>query len=323
MKTHNAGAEVQTTPRDFFLWFGAMAAFYGAVISFVTLLFEYIDYLFPDPLAYGGDLYAGSVRFAMASLIVLAPIALGLIYFIRRSTLEDHKRQFVSVRRWAILLTLFIAGATIVIDLITLINTFLGGELTSRFLLQVAVILLVAGGVFLYFLAELRGYWFRHPRRALAVSAAAALAALAAVVSGFFIIGTPEDMRMMRYDQQKVQDLQTLQYEITNYYQMKRELPESLAELSDPLAGAYIPRDPQGDGYRYEKESELSFTLCATFNRPSPDFAGRGDYPKREVSMPRPGYAEDTWEHQAGETCFTRTIDPERYPPFQRTLEAR
>jgi hypothetical protein len=57
------------------------------------------------------------------------------------------------------MLTLFIAALTGLIDLITLINTFLGGEITTRFGLKVAIVLLIAIGVFLHFLADLKGYW--------------------------------------------------------------------------------------------------------------------------------------------------------------------
>jgi len=311
--------EPKTTPRDFFLWLGAIAAFYGSVISFLTLLFEYINRTHPDPLAYFADPYASTVRLAMATLVVLAPVTVALVYLIRRTIMEDRSREHLWVRRWAIMLTLFIAGATVAVDLITLLTTFLGGEITVRFVLKVAVVLLVAVLVFLHFLAELRGYWFREPRRAHVVAGAALVLALLTVLAGFVIVGTPSEMRMSRFDQQKVQDLQTLQYEIANYYQLKRELPDSLAELADPFTTYGLPADPQGGAYRYEKTGDLSFRLCATFNRESEDLAGQGGY-GHSMARPMMGGIEETWQHGAGETCFTRTIDPERYPPAPKPL---
>ncbi|HEX8591427.1 MAG TPA: DUF5671 domain-containing protein [Candidatus Paceibacterota bacterium] len=304
----------KTTPRDFFLWLAAMASFYWAVIAFVTLLSEYINYTYPDPLAYYADPYSGAMRFSMASLIVLSPLAVALIYLIRRTVLKDSSKERTWVRRWAIMLTLFVAGATVAVDLITLLTTFLGGELTTRFLLKVLVILLVALGVFLHFVAEMRGYWFKHPRRAHLVAGAALLLVLLTVAAGFFIVGSPRDMRMMRYDQQKVGDLQSLQYQIVTFYQQKQELPETLAEIVDPLTGFVIPQDPQGGAYRYERVSSESFKLCASFNHESRDVSGRGAY-HDSVAMPAGMNPEDNWRHGAGESCFDRTIDPERYPP--------
>ncbi len=60
----------KTGPKDFFLWLGVLVALYGGISLFITLIFEYANYLFPDPLAYTGDPYSGAVRFAMSGLIV-------------------------------------------------------------------------------------------------------------------------------------------------------------------------------------------------------------------------------------------------------------
>jgi hypothetical protein len=40
--------------------------------------------------------------------------------------------------------------------------------------------------------------------------------------------------------------------------------------------------------------------------------SGKGSY---EAIMP---YAVDSWKHDAGRTCFTRTIDPEKYPKIKQ-----
>ena len=122
--------KAKATPKDFFLWAGAMAALYGAVIAFIGLLFDYINYALPDALAYyyGGNPYQGSVAYEMASLIVLAPLCLILMRVIRREIARDPSRNEIWVRRWALFLTLFVAGATIAIDLIVLLTTFFRGE---------------------------------------------------------------------------------------------------------------------------------------------------------------------------------------------------
>jgi hypothetical protein len=316
-------ASSKAGPKDFFLFAGAMIALYGSVVSFITLSFEYINRAFPDKLAGYADPYAGSVRFAMAALIVFAPLTLTLFRLIRSSIAADPERAGTWVRRWALVFTLFIAGLTIAIDLITLINAFLGGELTTRFLLKAAIVLLVAGAIFLHFLADLKGYWIQEVRKANMIGVAAGALALFAVVAGFLVIGTPGEMRMARYDAQKVGDLQTIQWQVVNYWQQKQELPATLSDLADPLSGMTIPVDPETAApYRYEVTGANSFTLCATFNVESQDLSGQGSYPARDISMSYGfvGEMDQNWWHGAGETCFTRTIDPERYPPFPKTL---
>lgn len=311
----------KVTPKDFFLWLGVIVAVYGGSISLITLLFEYINHLFPDPLAYYGDPYSGVVRFSMASVIVLIPLGLGLAYLIRKSIIEEPGKAQIWVRRWALVLTLFIAAATVAVDLITLINTFLGGEITTRFLLKVLVVFFVAGGIFLHFFADLKGYWFKYPKRAHLVSGSILTMTIAVVAAGFVIIGSPTDQRLYRFDEQKVSDLQSIQYQVVNYYQQKEEVPESLGELADPISSYMVPTDPQTKApYRYEKNGTLSFTLCATFNKESRDLSGKGSYPERDVAYPSMGGGiDENWKHGVGETCFARTIDPERYPLFEKS----
>src|SRR3989338_10747565 len=90
----------KVTPKDFFLWAGAMVALYGSVISFIALLFEYINHSFPDPLDYYVDPYSGSIRFAMASLIVLVPVTILLMRFIRSDIARESIKSELWVRRW-------------------------------------------------------------------------------------------------------------------------------------------------------------------------------------------------------------------------------
>src|SRR4029077_5474016 len=57
----------KVTPKDFFLWAGAMIALYSSVFAFIALLFQYINYAYPDPLAYSYvDPFSGGIRIAMA-----------------------------------------------------------------------------------------------------------------------------------------------------------------------------------------------------------------------------------------------------------------
>lgn len=310
----------KTTPKDFFLWLGALIALYGSVTSFITLLFEYINNAYPDPLAYFGDPYGGAVRTSMAMLIVLVPATIILFRLIRGSIDTEPSKAGIWVRRWALVLTLFIAGTAVVIDLITIINTFLGGEISIRFFLKSAVVLLVAVGVFLHFLADVKGYWIVHGKKANLIGVGVGILALISVVSGFFIIGTPGEVRALRFDAQKVSDLQNIQYQIVYYWQTKETLPSQLSELADPLSGSIVPVDPEtGAEYRYERTSDASFKLCATFGKPTPDTAGMGQYPGRDIAVTSWGpQMDENWIHGEGEHCYERTIDPERYPPFEK-----
>lgn len=310
----------RTTPKDFFLWAGAMISLYWTVVAFIFLVFNYIDFVFPNVLAYRVDPYQGGMPYEMASILVLVPVYLALMYLIRRDIRHDASRKEVWVRRWAIILTLFVAGATIVADIITLLTAFFSGEeLTTAFLLKVVAVLLVAAAGFLYFTLDLRGYWDVVLSRTRVASAVLAVVALIAIVAGFFIVGTPQAARLMRLDSQRVSDLQSIQWQVVSYWQSKEKLPTTLAMLADPISGYQIPVDPASSApYEYTTSSALSFQLCATFNRVGENSVNGYVTSPEPASIGSKG-TSDSWSHEAGHVCFTRTIDPELYPPFPKT----
>lgn len=313
----------KVTPKDFFLWVGAMIALYVSVFSLISLLFDYINYAYPDALNSYIDPYSGSMRYEIASLIVLFPVFLLLMRFIRNDIVRNAFKKDLWIRRWALYVTVFVAGATVLVDLITLINYFLGGDLTTRFILKVLIVLLVAGGGFLHFLADIWGYWVIFPKRANAVGWGAGTVVLLSVIAGFFIMGTPGQIRMYRFDDQKVSDLQNIQWQIVNYWQQKEKLPAGLKDLNDPISGFMVPVDPQSTAeYGYESTGKLSFKLCANFNAPSQENSATVArmYPVPAGAKGGLGLEQSTWQHATGQVCFDRTIDPELYPPFKKSL---
>ena len=312
------------TAKDFFLWAGAIVAFYWSVIAFILLTFDYINYAFPNTLAYYPvDPYQSGISYEMASVIVLLPIYMLLMWLIHKDIANDPSRKEIWVRRWALILTLFVAGVAIAVDLIMLLTTFLNGEaLTIAFLLKVLIIFLIAAGVFMHFIADLKGYWDTFPERRNWVRIGVAVLAVATIVAGFFIVGTPAQARLARFDAEKVSDLQDIQYRVTSYYQAKQKLPAKLDELANALNNGPLPTNPQtGETYVYQATGTLTFKLCAVFNTESRGnqtlpFQTRAIAPE---AMPIGGKTGvlDNWQHNAGEVCFDRTIDSSFYPPLK------
>jgi hypothetical protein len=325
----------RTTPKDFFLWAGAMISLYWSVVAFIFLIFDYINFAMPNPLSYyPADPYQSSIPYDMASIIVLFPIYLALMWIIRRDIAKDPTRSEVWIRRWALIFTLFVAGVTAAVDLIVLLTTFLRGEeLTLAFLLKVLVVLLVSAGAFMHFIADMWGYWTQYPSRKHLVGIGVSILAVVSIIAGFFIVGTPQQARLYRFDDQKVSDLQNIQYQVVSYYQQKQKLPATLADLADPISNTNTPTDPQS-GAQYEYAAAPSvlppdpitgkpypapapqFELCAQFNKPTRTNRGL----QNEVSSPvmPTSYGlkgSDNWQHAGGKVCFDRTIDPQRYPP--------
>ncbi len=307
------------SPKYVFLWLAAMITLYISIGSSAVLLFNYIDILFPDKLVAGYyDPYSGAVRFAIASLVVVFPLYLLLMRMVHRDIRADAERAELGVRKWLVYLTIFAAAAFLAGALIALINTFLNGEITTRFLLKLIVVFVLAGSTFWYYIEELRGVWQTNEQRSKYVGMGTAILVLVAIVSGFFLIGTPGDARAYRFDERRVQDLESLQYQLVDYYRAKREVPVSLDALIDTIGTGALPTDPDtGEQYDYRRTSSTAFELCATFARSS------GERKSTRPWAPMPGIQGADWTHEAGTHCFSRTIDPELYPPLSDTAREK
>ena len=146
----------KTTPRDFFLNLGSMVSLYVVAISLLNLLFSIIDKVLPDKTEYYSDPYSSGVRMAIAFLIIVFPLHIFLMRTLRKDFSLDPLRKKVSVRKWLIYLTLFVAGTAISIDLIMLVNSFLEGELTMRFMFKVLSVFLVSYFIIKYYLLEIK-----------------------------------------------------------------------------------------------------------------------------------------------------------------------
>ena len=301
--------KLKITPKDFFLWTGAMLALYISVFAFLALFFNIIDYAYPDVLSPFRNV--SGVQNNIALLVVLFPISAGLMYLIRRDIVLEPMRRELWVRRWALTLTVFVAGATVAIDLVTLLNRFLNGDLTTPFALKTVVVLLISGAFFLHFLADLWNFWETHKVQSRVMAALASFAVVVSIAVGFMVTGMPWQARIYRLDAQKSADLQSISWQVVNYYQAKQHLPASLTDLNDSVSGYQVPIDPQaGASYDYVASNKLSFRLCAHFNAETQDMY------EGNVSMPYPTGAIDqiAWRHRAGYDCMYQTIDPEKYP---------
>ncbi|MDP3962572.1 MAG: DUF5671 domain-containing protein [bacterium] len=304
---------IKTTPKDFFLYLAATIVLYVSAIASVNLAMAVINYAFPDALA--SYFYSGSIAWPISMLVVLVPVLYVLEWMIKKDLAKTSEKDILWVRRWRIYLTLFLSGATIIGDLIVLINTYINGEVTERFVYKFLAILVIFSVIFVYYILERTA----SPRKGIQKILAwiGILIVLASIIGGFIITGSPYKQRALRLDNQRVNDLSNIQWQVVNYWQQKGELPANLESLKDPISGQTIPADPENRSqYEYNLNGPMSFEMCATFAEKSQDNRNRGGY-SGGYMMSYPvtdGMTNENWMHEAGHTCFERTIDPERYP---------
>ncbi len=308
-------------PRDVFLHLLAIVTLYWSSITFITLLWQFINYFLPDNLSfYVGQSYAiraqfELIRFAVSSLFIVFPVFIATSWILNKIYKKEAVVRESKIRKWLLYFTLFVAALVVVGDLVSVINNLLGGETTLRFILKAFSVLLVAGFVFGYYLDDVRKSEPTKLAKPFAWGSGSLV--LIAITFSFFVIGSPATARLTQLDNQKLSDLQTIQQQVVNYWQTKEKLPITLNELNDSISGFRVPVDPQSKTnyvYTIKDQVNLSFELCATFNKQS-------DNVNEQIVKPM-YYSSDlyaqNWNHPAGYFCFERTIDKQLYPPINK-----
>jgi membrane protein YqaA with SNARE-associated domain len=75
---------------------------------------------------------------------------------LKRAEQRDPEQRQSKIRKWLAYLTLIVAAAIIIGDLIAVIAGLLGGELAIRFSLKALTVLVITGSIFGYYLQDLR-----------------------------------------------------------------------------------------------------------------------------------------------------------------------
>lgn len=290
---------------------------YASVVAFITLMFQFINYFFPDFGEFIPYRSHEGFRWPLSTLIIIYPAFLFVSWLLLKDFGEHPEKREGRLRKWLLYFTLFGAAITIVIDLIALVFNFLSGELTVRFLLKSASVLIVIGLVFAYYLREIKKEKHEDKKKEkIFVWILSGIVALA-VLSGFILTGSPFQQRLNKRDSERISHLQTIQWNIVSYWQQKGMLPQNILQLRDDISGFIPPKDPvTGADYEYRQIDLLTFELCANFEteqQPTDLYPGRYSY----NGMYQDPFNEN-WEHPEGKYCFSRTIDPDRYPLQQK-----
>ena len=144
--------------RDVFVYLLLFTALYISCFNLGAIAFAAIDHYIPDPLVDTAPLESvkRALRWNIAYLVVAFPLFLLTLRAVARALARDPARRSSRTRRWLTYLTLFLAALILGGDVVVLVYSVLGGEFAVRFLLKAATVALLAGGVFAYFMGDVR-----------------------------------------------------------------------------------------------------------------------------------------------------------------------
>lgn len=286
----------------------SFTTFYVVVTSILVLYFTFLDWLFPDP-AWGVADFDGvmeGVRYAIAAVIVAFPLFVLLSTILERIVSRSPETAKPPIARWLTYLTIFLAAAVMLGDVITLLFYFLDGSITTRFVLKVVTLFVIAEVILsYYYLAPRSASGERSHRLRAVLASAGTVIVIGAAALGFVMAGSPFAARLARLDERRVSDLREIHYalqqmttELKDHKRvLSRPLPSSLEEVaafrrSQQYGRTLSLSDPEtGVAYDYRVTGEKTYELCATF------------------TIERKKTDTLFWNHPASKHCFSFNVE--------------
>lgn len=131
------------------------------------------------------------------------------------------------------------------------------------------------------------------------------------VIGGLFLSGTPSRQRARRFDEQRVNDLQSISSAIDQVYNSQTDggkIPDTLESLRnrrDIYVNSLV--DPETNQvYEYRPTGLDAYSLCANFATDGSEL--RNDRNPSAIYPKGLGVGTDFWDHPAGKKCFEITV---------------
>lgn len=277
-------------------------------ITFFLLIEKYII----DPLNPVTYWDYDSLKFAIASLIITAPIYIILINFVQKYLSNGRLNINSHVRKWLSYLTILVSSLVIIGELIAVIMSFLDGELTLMSGLKFLTVTLIAAGILLYSIFDIRREKIhKHNILRIVFNAIIIPLSIITLVIAGFLMESPSHARYRRIDEQTLNKLDSLKNGISNYNFEYEALPENLDVLKKAdRVYLYIEDFNSIDAMhpiKYTVVDEDSYSLCADFHLSSTEIEDYSYY----------GRYDDVFDHEAGYQCFNLDVYNENTKAIQ------
>lgn len=284
-------------PKFAFYYLLSLVALIFVAVSSAIIIFQIIDKNIIDALVDRAYVNNGSLRFSISALLVSAPIFFMMLKFINKGLRKNELEKNSSLRRWLTYFLLFVSAVIILGSLIGILNSFLSGEMTLKFVLKALTILFISAIVFSYYSYDIKREDVVKKDKILKIFSWTSIFLVCIVfVSALFFIESPKTARMKMLDQVVLDRIYSIESAVNGYYALNKELPESIDDILEHEKNVYFNKknmvDPEsGEAIEYKKTGDKQFEVCANFRADS-DNQGRRAY-----------YSDDKG-FKAGYNCF-------------------
>jgi hypothetical protein len=106
-------------------------------------------------------------------------------------------------------------------------------------------------------------------KRSAVFAVCSSLVALTAIVAALSVIGSPDEVRKLKLDEQRVGDLWWISNSMERYRCLHDSLPAALDQLlqpNEPTYGIHIKDPESNELYEYTRHGSDAYELCAKFH---------------------------------------------------------
>lgn len=287
-----------------FLYLLSLVALVFMSISVGIIIFQIINKQIVDIIHdYVVNYNDGAMKFAISAIIVSAPIYYFTTRQIFKSLFSGNLDKDAGVRKWLSYFILLVSVVVMIGFLIATINSFLGGDLTTKFILKTLTALIISGTVFSFYLYDIRREEVQGKKdKVIGLYAWISLVVVIIVfVMSWFFVDSPTATRNKKIDNEVVSDLYSINAAVQNYYTLNDALPTDLNALMNADSGYRLSeqslKQPSGNSYyEYQVVAADEYKICANFLTSNLDENNKMYYPSGDYG------------HDKGHQCFSQKV---------------
>jgi len=296
--------ETQNNPAKYaFYYMLSLAALITMAIATGTIIFQIINKSIIDALNQFRGMYnPGAIKFAISALVISAPIFYLTSREIQKSLYSGALAAESGIRKWLTYFIIFVASVVMLGWLIATINSFLDGELTTKFILKSLTAIGIAAAIFTFYFHDIRraAVAGEKDKTVSAYFYGSLVIVLAAFVASLFFVESPTETRNRKFDQALLENFNQLDNAIATYFNEEDKMPVDLDVLSSEysyITNATLVDPGTGKKIEYKLTGENTYELCAEFRSANIDTDNRLE-----------DFYKDRWPHDAGFQCLPQKV---------------
>lgn len=284
------------------------------IIVFQIINKEIVDVINNYRASYSDE----AMKFAISAIIVSTPIYYLTSRQIYKNLFKGSLDKDAGVRKWLTYFILLVSVVVMIGFLIATINSFLDGDLTTKFILKTLTALAISGTVFSFYLYDIKREEVAGKKDKVVgyFSWISLLVVIIVFVASWFFVQSPQETRKAKIDSEITNDFYQINSAINDYYTLNKKIPENLDLLLAENSGYRLSQETienpsSKEKYEYEAVADDEYKICADFLTSNLE---------EDFGM----YYSNDYKHDVGRECFSlklSDLNEGKIPPAPVRIE--